>query len=121
MSEVSEAPTPPEPPSPEEFIQLFTKNQRRLFLFILSQIPHPVEAEEVLQETNVVIWSKADQFRPGSNFLAWSCQIAHFEILKQRSRRRRSRLQFSDDTPLPCRSKNQLSATTKISFASSEG
>ena len=78
-----------------EFVQLFTHHQRRLFLFILSQIPNPIEAEEVQQETNVVIWSKFSQFRPGTNFLAWVSQIANFEVMKFRSRKKRDRMQFS--------------------------
>jgi DNA-directed RNA polymerase specialized sigma24 family protein len=67
---------PPGSPSPE-FVQLFTHYQRRLFLYILSQLPNPIEAEEVQQETNVVIWSKFAQFREGTNFLAWVSQIAN--------------------------------------------
>lgn len=80
-----------------EFIQDFTRNQRRLYLFILAQIPNPVDAEEVLQETNVVIWRKYSQFAPGSNFFAWACQIANFEVLKFRERKHRDRLYFSDE------------------------
>jgi RNA polymerase sigma-70 factor (ECF subfamily) len=86
----------PGTPSPE-FVQLFTHYQRRLFLYILSQIPNPIEAEEVQQETNVVIWSKFAQFRQGTNFLAWVSQIANFEVMKYRSRKKRDRMQFSDE------------------------
>ena len=78
-------------------MQLFTRHQRRLYLFILSQWPNPIEAEEILQETNVVIWSKYSQFRPGTNFFAWTCQIARYEFLKHRERRTKERLQFSDE------------------------
>jgi RNA polymerase sigma-70 factor, ECF subfamily len=87
------APTTPSP----EFVQLFTHYQRRLFLYILSQVPNPIEAEEIQQETNVVIWSKFTQFREGTNFLAWVSQIANFEVMKYRSRRKRNRMQFSDE------------------------
>ena len=80
-----------------EFVQLFTHHQRRLFLYILSQIHNPVEAEEVLQETNVVIWSKSSRFQQGTNFLAWVSQIANFEVLKHRARKRREKLVFSDE------------------------
>jgi RNA polymerase sigma-70 factor (ECF subfamily) len=78
----------PQAPS-DEFVQLFTKWQRRLFLFILAQAPNPVEAEEILQETNLVIWRKSHTFREGTNFYAWSCRIAVLEVLKFRDRRRR--------------------------------
>lgn len=80
-----------------EFVQLFTQYQRRLFLHILAQVPHPVDAEEILQETNIIAWSKFGHFQRGTNFLAWAAQIATFEIMKYRSRRRRERLLFSEE------------------------
>lgn len=81
----------------EEFVQLFTKHQRRVYLFILGQIPNPGDAEEVLQESNVVILRKCDQFEIGTNFLAWACSVARFEILKYRDRFKRNRLRFSSE------------------------
>ena len=81
----------------EEFIKLFTKYQRRVFLFILSQVPNPVDAEEIHQEANVIIWRKFDRFELGTNFLAWACQIASYEVLKYRERQRRDRHLFSDE------------------------
>ena len=80
-----------------QFVQLFTKYQRRIYLYILFKVPHPFDADEILQETNLVIWRKCDQFQMGTNFLAWACQIATFEVLKFRDRTRRDRLYFSDE------------------------
>lgn len=81
----------------EEFVQLFSRNQRRLYLHILGQVGNPDDAEEILQETNVIIWSKFDRFELGTNFIAWSFQIANYEVLKYRDRKRSARLVFSDD------------------------
>jgi len=81
----------------EEFIKLFTRYQRRVFLFILSQVPSPMDAEEIHQEANVIIWRKFDRFELGTNFLAWACQIANYEVLKYRERQRRDRHLFSDE------------------------
>ncbi len=83
--------------SHEEFIKLFTKHQRQVFLFILSQVPNPVDAEEIHQETNVIIWRKFDRFELGTNFVAWACQVANYEVLKYRERQRRDRHLFSDE------------------------
>ncbi len=81
----------------EEFVQLFTRSQRAVYLFILAQVGNVHSAEEILQETNLVIWAKLDQFADGSNFLSWARQIAKFEILKHRQRFRRERLTFSEE------------------------
>lgn len=81
----------------EDFVQLFTRAQRPLYLFILAQVGNVLAAEEILQETNLVIWSKMDQFQPNTNFLGWSRQIATYEILKHRQRHQRDKLKFSEE------------------------
>jgi RNA polymerase sigma-70 factor (ECF subfamily) len=101
------SPNPPEASSPdaapalrppsEEFVQLFTRNQRRLYLFILSQVANTQDAEEVLQETNLIVWSKYHQFDVTTNFFAWSAQIATYEVLKFRQRKHREKLRFTDE------------------------
>ena len=80
-----------------EFVQLFTRYQRRIYLFILGQVSNPVDAEEILQEANVVMLRKSDQFEIGTNFFAWACSVARFEILKYRDRFKRDRLHFSNE------------------------
>ncbi len=78
------------------FVRLFTRHQRPLFLYLLARISNPVEAEEILQEANIIIWRKFAQFTPGTNFLAWAMQIAKYELLKYRERHQRDKLQFSE-------------------------
>jgi len=81
----------------DEFVRLFTRTQRRLFLYILSQTPNVQDAEEILQEANCVMLAKHAQFAPGSNFSAWATQIVVYEILKHRQRFSREKLRFSDE------------------------
>ena len=95
FNEAADSPVTVTSPDPE-FVQLFTKYQRRLYLYILSQVPHPADAEEILQETNLVIWRKYNRFEIGTNFLAWTSRIATYEVMKFRDRHRRDRLYFSD-------------------------
>lgn len=81
----------------QEFVQEFTRGQRRLYLYILAQVGRPTDAEEVLQDTNLVIWRKARQFTPGTSFFAWSSRIATYEVLKLRERRGRDKLRFTSE------------------------
>ncbi len=101
MTDTRDDQTVPEPASglvPDAaFIKDFTRFQRPMFLFILSQVRNPTDAEEILQETNIVIWRKFESFEPGSNFLAWACQIARYEVLKHLDRNRRDKHYFSDE------------------------
>jgi RNA polymerase sigma-70 factor (ECF subfamily) len=54
------------------------------------------DAEEVLQETNLVLWRKFDQFQPGTEFDRWACRIAYYETLKFREKTKKERF-FSND------------------------
>lgn len=70
-------------------MDLFARHQRRLRLYIQAMLPSPADVDEVLQETNVVIWKKFDQFdpdAPGSDFLSWAIRIAQFQTLDYRRR-----------------------------------
>ena len=80
----------------DEFIVHLTNCQNRLYAFILSLLPDPERARDLLQETNIVIWRKANQFAAGTNFDAWACKIAYFEVLAERRRRCKDRHLFSD-------------------------
>lgn len=62
-----------------------------------ASVGRPTDAEEILQETNLVVWRKADRFTPGTSFFAWSSRIATFEVLKHRERRGREKLRFTPE------------------------
>jgi len=79
-----------------EFIRLLTSHQVRLRAFSLSLIPHWADAEEVLQEANLVMWKKFDQFKLGTSFFSWSCKIIHLTAKDFRRRQSRSRVHFGD-------------------------
>jgi RNA polymerase sigma-70 factor (ECF subfamily) len=81
-----------------DFVQLMIGCQSRLYAFIMSLVCDPDQAADVLQQTNLVMWEKSDQFTPGTNFSAWAYQIARYQVMAQRQKRRRDRLVFDDET-----------------------
>ena len=80
-----------------EFITLLTSHQRRLYAFILSLVRDPVNADDVLQETNLTLWRKWADFELGTDFLAWSFAVARFQVMAFRKKTQRSKLVFDDD------------------------
>lgn len=81
-----------------KFAGELTQLQRPLFVYIIGMVPQPADAEDVLQETNRVIWERYEDFQPGTNFAAWAYRIAYFEVLTWRKRRSRRAAQLSDET-----------------------
>lgn len=65
----------------EQFVRQLTGCQTRLYAYILMLLPIHDDAADVLQETNLVLWRKADDFVDGTEFGAWACRIAHFQVL----------------------------------------
>jgi RNA polymerase sigma-70 factor, ECF subfamily len=83
--------------STDQIVQLLTNVQQQLTRYVRTLVPNRTDAEEVLQETNLFIWRHADEFELGTNFAAWACKIAYFQVLTFRKRQSRSRLRFSDE------------------------
>ena len=68
----------------EEFVQLLTANQPRIFSFVLALVANQFDAEEIVQETSVILWRRFAEYQRGTNFRAWACQIARFKVLEFR-------------------------------------
>jgi len=82
-----------------EFVTQITKVQRQLHAFILSMVWNPAEAEDVLQETNLVLWEKAAEYDPSRPFLPWAMRFAQFQAMAwlKRHQRQQQRLVFDDE------------------------
>ena len=72
----------------EAFIRLMSSCQKRLFLYLRGLLSSRDLAEETLQDTNVILWRKRAAYEPGTNFVAWACQIAFFEACRARRDKR---------------------------------
>jgi RNA polymerase sigma-70 factor (ECF subfamily) len=86
------------PESPDEsLVDQLTRHQSSLFHYILSLVPDRASAEDILQETNLVVWRKASEFDPFLPFMPWACRIALFQVKAHRRDQARDRHIFDDD------------------------
>ena len=88
---------PARAPTSREFERLIETHQTRLHAWILAATGHAAEARDILQEVNLVLWRKAEQFETGTNFTAWAYRVAHFQVLTWRQKRGRDLLVFPGD------------------------
>ena len=95
--DVGQESEPVEPQRVEQFMALYSSHQRRLYLYAITLLPDSVDAEDVLQEANLVLWRKFDQYQPGTNFFAWACRIIRYEVLKYRAKRSRAAMLLDPD------------------------
>lgn len=80
----------------ERFVEQRTQLQSRLYAYVWGLIRDDAAAQDILQETNIVLWRKAAEFREGSNFAAWAMKVAFLEILAYRKKCQRDRLVFDE-------------------------
>ena len=81
----------------EEFIELLTGAQSSVFAYVVSLCHDHARAKDILQETNVTLWRKAEDFEEGTNFTAWACRTAYFHVLNHRRKYSREQLVFDED------------------------
>src|SRR5215218_100140 len=74
-------PVAPDPAKNKPFLRLFLQNQRRLYAYILTLLPNRADADDVLQETSLVMWDKFDPADPPTDFLAWARRVAYHKVL----------------------------------------
>lgn len=83
--------------SRKRLMTLMTRHQRQIFSYIYTLVPDRHDAEDLLQETSLVICEKFNNFEEGTDFVAWACQIAYWRIRYSRQKFARSKVVFDQD------------------------
>ncbi len=84
-------------PSRGDFVQLLTKAQLGLLRYITALVGNADAASNILQETNLLLWQKADDFNAGTNFDAWATKVAYWQVKAYVRDRGRDRHVFSEE------------------------
>jgi len=71
--------------------------QFTLFSYICALTAHSQDARDILQETNLRICKKAEQYDPSRPFIKWAKTLAFYEVMTYRKKRQRNLLVFEDD------------------------
>jgi RNA polymerase sigma-70 factor, ECF subfamily len=84
----------------DEFVRRFVRSQQDLYSYILSLVPNAADAQDILQETAIALWAKADEYRLDEPFMPWAASFAWFQVRKFRmyqARRHRHVVALSDE------------------------
>ncbi len=101
----------------ERFTTLLLENQYYLYNFIYAFVGDKSHAEDLFQETAIVMCRKFEQFDPESNFMAWGCQIARNKIMNFRKQQKKTSLLFKDGLFLKMMSRSErLSENNELKF-----
>jgi RNA polymerase sigma-70 factor (ECF subfamily) len=62
-------------------MRLALEHRAQLWGFLVGLTKDPAKAEDLFQNTYLILCEKWEQYQPESNFLAWARQIARYEFL----------------------------------------
>ncbi|MBT8044467.1 MAG: sigma-70 family RNA polymerase sigma factor [Verrucomicrobiae bacterium] len=98
-----------DPRTTQAFMGLLTDHQEIIRSYIISQLPGCSEVRDILQDVNIFLWERMDDFKPGSNFGAWACTVAYYKILDYRKKQKKNGfLVFSEELTHTLMSEHQL-------------
>jgi RNA polymerase sigma-70 factor (ECF subfamily) len=81
----------------DQFMEYFVRSQDRIYAYIVTLLPNRTDAEEVFQQTSLILWKKWLEFDPARDFIRWACGIAYLEVRNaQRKLRASGRVGFSE-------------------------
>jgi RNA polymerase sigma-70 factor (ECF subfamily) len=80
-----------------EFLQLLIQHQRQIYAFIQGMVPNHSDADDLFQETILLMWSRFDGFEQGTSFTSWGITMAKYTVFTARKRYARRNRQFSPE------------------------
>ncbi len=86
------------PDRDEVFISRMNAAQRQLRAFLVGLAPSATDADDVLQEVNLALWRKRDQYDPSQDYLRWAFGFAALELRSHRRKAAQDRHWFSEAT-----------------------
>ena len=81
----------------QHFAERLVRNQHRIFGYILALIPNRADADEVFQQTCLLLWENWERFDLSRDFFPWACGFAHNQIRSYFRTKNRSRIQLDAD------------------------
>lgn len=79
------------------FAEQLTRNQHRIFAYIVTLVANRDDAEEIFQEACLVLWEKRKEYDPQRSFFNWACGVAHNKVRNRLRTGKRASLQLSED------------------------
>ena len=81
----------------KRFVRLLMANQDRIYGYILTLVPNWSDADDIMQETAEVMWTKFAATEPIENFASWGTRIAQNKIFNFYSRKNKAEVLMDKD------------------------
>jgi RNA polymerase sigma-70 factor (ECF subfamily) len=72
----------------DEFMRLYLAHEHKIRGYILCLVSNWADADDIQQQTAIVMWKKYTPLASNEHFLHWALRIAHFEIMNHLQKKR---------------------------------
>jgi RNA polymerase sigma-70 factor (ECF subfamily) len=79
------------------YVSLLSMNYQRIYNFILMLVANHNNAEDIMQETTILMFEKFNSFEKGSDFLAWAKTIAKYKTLEFLKKQKKDKVVFDQE------------------------
>ena len=83
-----------------EFAEYLRRDQARIYGYLHSLVRDLNDADDLFQQTTLIMWKKFAEFDRRRSFFSWACGIGRLEVANFLRSRGRHRLYFSDELNL---------------------
>lgn len=73
----------------QRFLSLFLRSEREIFRYVAALVPNVADAEDIVQQTALVLWEKFEAYDPDLPFTPWACRFALNKTRQWLERRQR--------------------------------
>jgi len=78
------------------FFRCMSQNQKQIHAYILMMVHDYHNAEDLMQETAIILWQKFDDYKPDTSFAAWGIQVARNVVFNYRRKHSKRSQIFND-------------------------
>jgi RNA polymerase sigma-70 factor, ECF subfamily len=79
------------------YVALLSSNHQRIYNYILLLVPNHNDADDIMQETSIVMFEKFDDFQTGTDFFPWAAAVAKYQVLNFLKKKKRDNLVFDQE------------------------
>ena len=79
------------------FVSEVTAAHPKMHSYIAKLVTNAASVNDILQETNRVLWEKREDWQEGTVFLKWAYRVCYYRVKSWRRDQAREKLVFSDD------------------------
>ncbi len=80
----------------QQFLELYQNDRRRLYAYIFTIVGDSVAADDIFQESSLVLWREFSKFEIGTKFSKWANAIAFNRIREHWSKKKKQTRLFDD-------------------------